>query len=172
MSTTATTTTKRWIGITLAALLLALGIFGWWRYIDLNSGAGGNHAISNAKATGQVQSAVAQGLERVLSYDYQQPEATKQAAAAVLTGDASKEYDRLFGDLQDKAPDQKLVLTARVSAAGVVELTADEATLLVFVDQSSRRAKDKNASVSAAQLSVTASKDSKGTWTITGLKPL
>ena len=170
-TTTSTSSAKRWIAVVLTALLLAVGLFGWWQHFDLNSGAAQNHAISDAKATGQVQSVVGQGLERVLSYDYQQPDATKQAAKVVLSGNASKEYDELFGKLQDKAPDQKLVLTARVIAAGVVELTDDKAKLLVFVDQSSRRAKDKDASVSAAQLSVTAQKN-KGTWTITGLKPL
>ena len=43
--------------------------------------------------------------------------------------------------------------------------------MLVFVDQKSTRAKDKQASVSAAQLSVVATRRGDA-WVITGLKPL
>jgi len=42
------------------------------------------------------------------------------------------------------------------SATGVRTLSPTNATLLVFVDQTSIRKKDKQSSVSAAQLSVTA----------------
>lgn len=162
----------RWIAAGLAAVVLAVGLVGWWRYIDLTSADGSsNLALADEKATAEVQSSVAPALERVLSYDYSKAEATKAAAKSLLAGDASKEYDELFASLQQKAPDQKLVLTAKVAAIGVVELNDDKADLLVFIDQSSRRAKDKDASVSAAQLSVKAERKS-GKWIITGLKPL
>ncbi len=64
------------------------------------------------------------------------------------------------------------MLTAKVSTAGVTELEGDHAELLVYVDQSSRRAGEDQANVSAAQLSVTARKSSAGTWQVTGLRPL
>lgn len=163
--------TARWVATLLAAALLAVGIVGWWQHADLRAAAGVNQALVDAKATGQVRSVVARGLERVLSYDYQAPDATKQAASAVLSGRARQEYDRLFAKLQGTSEDRRLVLTARVTATGVVELADDTATLLVFVDQSSRRAEDKDADVSAAQLSVTARR-TQDDWTITGLEPL
>jgi Mce-associated membrane protein len=89
----------------------------------------------------------------------------------VLAGKARTEYDTLFASLQQRAPGQQLQLTAQVQAIGVKELRGDKATLLVFLDQSSQRAADKESSVSAAQLSVTAEKKD-GSWKITGLKPL
>jgi Mce-associated membrane protein len=63
------------------------------------------------------------------------------------------------------------VLSAEVQSAAVKTLTDSTATLLVFLDQSSQRASDKQASVSAAQLQVDAAKVGS-TWRITGLKPL
>jgi Mce-associated membrane protein len=63
------------------------------------------------------------------------------------------------------------VLTAEVQSAAVKTLTDSTATLLVFLDQSSQRSTDKQASVSAAQLEVDAARVGT-TWRITRLKPL
>jgi len=158
--------------VVVAALCLAVGGFGWWQYIDATtSSAAANHAVVDEKATSAVQSEVSQALERVLTYDHADPQTTKAAADRVLSGAARTEYDTLFADLQKQAPGQKLVLTAQVQAVGVKELTDRHAELLVFIDQSSRRAGEDQASVSAAQLAITARK-SGGSWKITELKPL
>lgn len=157
----------------VAVAAIAVGVVGWWQYVDLTTAKGAdNQALVNAKNTSTAQSEVSQALEKVLSYDYNDPKTTQQAAEKLLSGDARKEYDTLFEALQKQAPGQKLVLTAKVSAAGVKELSDRKATLLVFVDQSARRAGDEQANVSAAQLAITARKGSTGGWTITGLQPL
>lgn len=160
-------------GVTaLATVMLVIGLLGWWMAYDASSApAAQNHALVDAKATAGVQSAVSKALTGVLSYDYREPAKTEAAADSLLAGDARKEYDTLFASLQQRAPDQKLVLTAQVEAAGVKELTDNSAKLLVFLDQSSQRADDKEASISAAQLSITAKKVG-GEWKITELKPL
>lgn len=170
------TTVRAHLGRTLvlfaAVVMLAVGAVGWWMSVDLrSSSATDNHAIIDAKATAQVQSDVAKGLTEVLSYDYADPSRTTSALNSVLAGDARKEYDTLFASLQQRAPGQQLVLSAEVQGVAVEHLTDDTAKVLVFLDQSSQRAKDKEASVSAAQLSITAKKI-KGAWLITGLKPL
>ena len=159
--------------VVLAALvMLVVGAAGWWMAIDARAdSAADNHAIIDAKATAQVQSDVSKGLTQVLSYDYADPARTTDVLDSVLAGKARKQYDTLFESLQQRAPGQELVLSATVQAVGVKELTDDSAKLLVFLDQTSRRAKDKEASVSAAQLAVTAKKIN-GAWLITGLKPL
>lgn len=155
------------------ALVLALvGGLGFWRAHDLrDTPAAANLAVVDATATADVQSDISRALVRVLSYDYTDPGTTEQAANDVLAGAARKEYDTLFTSLQQRAPGQKLVLSAQVQVAAVKELTEDRATLLVFVDQSSQRATDKEASISAAQLAVTARR-SGNSWKITGLRPL
>jgi Mce-associated membrane protein len=163
---------RRTAPLVLAALLLAVGIVGWWMSITLrHSGASDNAAVVDSKTTAQVQASVTQTLGRVLTYDYQDPRTTEVAADELLAGAARSEYATLFASLQKRAPGQKLQLTAEVQAIGVTQLRGSKAELLVFLDQSSRRAKDDQASVSAAQLTVTAQKMGDR-WKITGLKPL
>ncbi|MFI5430112.1 hypothetical protein [Aeromicrobium sp. UC242_57] len=58
-----------------------------------------------------------------------------------------------------------------MQAVGVKSLSDDKASLLVFLDQSSQRAKDNEASYPAAQLSIEAKKVGK-VWKISGLTPL
>lgn len=156
----------------IAVVLIAIGAVGWWMAIDARSAsAADNLAIIDAKATAAVQTEVSTGLTQVLSYDYADPSRTTAALDAVLAGDARKQYDILFEDLQKSAPGQQLVMSAQVTTAAVKELTDTDAKLLVFLDQRSERAGDKEASVSAAQLAITAKKI-KGAWLITGFKPL
>lgn len=164
---------KRIAVVVVSLLALVLGVVGWWRYVDLTSGSSAdNRALVDEKATAQVQAQVAVALERVLTYDHANPKPTEESADALLAGKARTEYDTLFAALQKQAPGQQLVLTAKVSAAGVTKLDGDRASLLVYVDQSSRRAGEDQANVSAAQLAVTAKKSARGTWQVTGLRPL
>lgn len=158
--------------VVLAGLLVAVGLFGWLMAHDLTSTASAqNKALVDAAATSRVQSEVSRALTSVLSYDHANPGQTEAAARDVLTGDASKEYETLLKSLAERAPGQQLVLTAVVQSAGVKKLTDNEASLLVFLDQSSQRAEDGEASYSAAQLSVKAKKVGK-VWKISGLTPL
>lgn len=166
------TAVRRNLTLVLAAVLLVIGLLGWWMFVDLRSAASSdNAAIVDTKTTAEVQASVSQSLTRVLTYDHADPKATSSAADAVLAGAARKEYDTLFASLQERAPGQKLMLTAQVQVAAVKHLEGDSAKLLVFLDQSSRRAGDKEASVSAAQIAVSAKK-AGGTWKVTSLKPL
>lgn len=158
--------------VALAAVLLVVGMLGWWMAYDQSStDSAQNRALTDAAATARVQSEVSRSLTSILSYDYADPSRTQTAAKESLTGAASKEYDTLFASLEDRAPGQELVLTAAVQSAGVKELTVDTASLLVFLDQSSQRAEDGEASFSAAQLSVKAKKID-GVWKISSLQPL
>lgn len=156
----------------LAAVLVAVGLTGFLQaHQERSSAAADNLAVVDADATAKVQSAVSRTLTEVLSFDHSAPERTQAAAETLLFGDAQEEHATLFETLKKKAPGQKLVLTAQVQAVGVKELTEDTAKLLVFLDQSSQRAGDKEASVSAAQLAVKAKKVD-GAWKVTSLKPL
>lgn len=130
-----------------------------------------NLALVDAAHTDAVGEVVARGLTQVLSYDHLQPEATQALAAQVLDGQARTEYDTLFAGLQERAQGQKLVYTVQVQAWAMQELTASTAELLVFLDQTSTREGDDEASVTAAQLAISAEKRDS-TWVITGLKAL
>lgn len=161
----------RLVALTLGVTLFALaGVLGWQAH-SLQEEPVTNRALIDEEAGDDVATFVKRSLTEILSHDWEDPERTSTAADAVLSGQARTEYDTLFADLQDRAPGQKLTLTAEVQLAGIQELTLDKATLLVFLDQSSHRASDDDASVSAAQLSVTVER-TDNTWMITGLKPL
>jgi len=162
----------RTVVVALSLVLALIGVVGLVRaHQDRAVPATRNHALTDAPATADVQSAVTRELGQILSYDYSSPSTTQKAAAQALTGPARRQYDEIFAALQKRAPHQKLTLSATVQSAAVKELTDDSATLLVFLDQSSKRAGDKQASASAAQISITARKVG-GVWKIAGLEPL
>jgi Mce-associated membrane protein len=162
----------RTVALCLAVALLAgAGYLGWQARELRNDPVLENRAMLDEEAGSAIATAVSRGLIQVLTYDWREPEATRAAADQVLGGQAREEYDTLFDSLQDRAPGQKLTLTAQVQVAAVQRLGERDATLLVFVDQSSTRAKDDNSSVSAAQLRVEVERQD-GEWVITGLQPL
>ncbi|MEU4519674.1 hypothetical protein AB0F52_13275 [Amycolatopsis sp. NPDC024027] len=132
--------------------------------------AAANHALTDVGATADVTSAVTLALNRIFSYSYDKTDVTGQAARDVLRGDARTTYDRLFAQVKEKAPAQKLVLTTRVTSSAVQELRDGHARLLVFLDQFATRADNNSSSSAAAQLSVTAEREGN-TWKITGLTP-
>jgi Mce-associated membrane protein len=154
-----------------AALLVLAAVLGWQAHSLRQDSALANRALLDEPASQGVSTLVSRSLAQVLSYDWTQPDAARAAADQLLSGQARKEYDTLFASLQERAPDQKLTLTAEVQVVGVQRLTSSAATLLVFIDQSSTRAKDKESSVSAAQLLVDVRREGQS-WQITGLQIL
>lgn len=162
---------RHWPLLLVVVLLVGAGITFWQADRARGTDNVGNHALVDDATTTEVQSAVSAALVRVFSFDYSDPAPTQQAADEVLAGDARKEYDQLFAALEEKAPGQKLVLTAQVQVAAVQELEGDRAKLLVFLDQASQRASDEESSISAAQLSIDAERVD-GDWRIVALRPL
>jgi Mce-associated membrane protein len=165
------------IRLVLAGVLTAVGLFGWWMSYDINSAdAAKNRALSDSSLTSRVQSEVSRGLAAVLSIDFGNLGQAEAMAKEVLTGEAIKEYDTLMQGLIKRADGRQLVLSASVKSAAVKTLSEDEATLLVFLDQTSEGEVDRKTgkaekSVSAAQLSVKAVKVAN-VWKISGLKTL
>ncbi len=132
--------------------------------------AAANLALTDVGATADVTSAVTLAMNRIFSYSYDRTDVTEKAAAAVLRGAAKDSYDKLFAQVREKAPAQKLVLTSRVSAIAVQDLRNGHAKLLVFLDQSAVRADNNATDSAAAQLSVTAERTGDG-WVVTELEP-
>lgn len=162
----------------LPALLLAAAVLltgaGVWFTLEARSAAANpaaaNLALTDVGATAEVTSAVTIAMNQIFSYSYDRTDVTEKAAAAVLRGNAKDSYDKLFTQVREKAPAQKLVLTSRVSAIAVQDLRNGHATLLVFLDQSAVRADNNATDSAAAQLSVTAERTGDG-WVVTELEP-
>ncbi len=154
-----------------AVVLLAVGVVLLVLAPSGSSQANLNVAVVHSKTTAQVVGQVDTALERVLSYNYSNPDPTKTAAQQSLVGAALQQYNVLFNALQAKAGTQKLTLVSKVVASGVTSLVGTKAQLLVFLDQSSTRASDGKTSAVAAQIQVGAVLVN-GVWKISELVPL
>ncbi|WP_007026768.1 hypothetical protein [Saccharomonospora iraqiensis] len=127
-----------------------------------------DRAFVDVDATAEVRSAVTRAVNRVLSYSSDDLGATERAAEELLTGRAGREYGELVTVLHDRAAEQRLTVATNVTDAAVLSLTDDTARVLVFADQTSRRA-DGDPTTTPLQLVVTTHKPDR-TWLITHLQ--
>lgn len=155
----------------VAVLLAGAGTWALVAAADLRTSASArNSALVDTGRTAEVSAAVSSALNQIFSYSYDKTVETEQAAKAVLRGSALDTYDKLFAEVRDKAPAQKLVLTTRVVSSAVQSLEGDRARVLVFLDQSATRADTNTTNAAAAQLSVTVKREG-GHWVITDMAP-
>ncbi|MGI5358446.1 hypothetical protein ACQI4E_24460 [Streptomyces sp. CA-252508] len=127
-----------------------------------------NRALTDTEATSRVVDEVGGALARVFSYGPGDTATTRQAARRLLAGRAARQYEALFGQVEQRAAQQRLTLTTHVVRAGVTRLDDRGAQLLVFLDQVAQRA-GKPATTVAAQLSVTAELH-EGHWRIVDIR--
>ncbi|CRK60067.1 putative integral membrane protein [Alloactinosynnema sp. L-07] len=156
------------IALGVVALILA-GLAIWFRgqADSLTGGADGNNrALTDSALTSEVKGKLTVAIEKTLSYNFTDLDATAKAVKEHLAGTAVCEYDKLFGVLKEQAPAQKLILTTKVRDLGVTRLEGDKADLLVFVDQSTTRTEQNQTTASGAQFGIRAEKID-GAWKIT-----
>lgn len=158
----------RWAPPVLVLLLgLALAAAGWQlRARADRADLAGADPAAEARVVGQVEAA----LGRAFSYATDQDEGQRAAASAGLSGTAEEQHRRLSERLRGLTAGQRVSLTSRAVATGVIRLTADRAELLVLLDQSARR-DDGPPALTGAQLRVTA-RVVEGRWLITELTSL
>ncbi|MCG8919357.1 nuclear transport factor 2 family protein [Actinokineospora sp. PR83] len=162
--------TRLSIVLLVAALLVAAGgLFLWLRAERIDDAAGSNLAVVDAGQTVAVTTAVREALEQVFSYRYDNTALTEAAAKTVLVGEASGQYEELFKQVRELAPEQKLVHKSKVVLSGVSQLDGDHATMLVFLDQTSTRGDNGESTVGGAQLTVDAQRVD-GVWRISAMK--
>ncbi|MFI9116622.1 hypothetical protein [Streptomyces venezuelae] len=127
-----------------------------------------NHALTDQGATARVGGDVGEGLARIFSYTPTSTDGAERSARTVLAGRAARQYDDLFEQVRASLVEQRITLTTQAVRTGVIELDGDDARLLVFLDQTSRRDKAA-ATTAAAQLTVTA-KFQGDRWLIVDIK--
>ena len=133
------------------------------------SPAAANRALTDPAATRQVIGVISTDLTRIFSYSYADLPATQRAARQVLAGAAAVQYDTLFPQLRN-AVGQQLSLATRVVQAGVTQLSASTAHLLVFMDQTAARGQARiGRTAYYAQLAITAQLR-VGRWRITSIE--
>jgi Mce-associated membrane protein len=153
----------------LGAVTVLLGGFGVWATLHASSlrsdAAAQNTALTDSQATAAVRRQISAAVDTIFSYNYANTAFTKQAAQAVLTGPAVRQYNTLFALVTKNAPAQKLIVTTRVTSTGVELLSGDRARLLVFANQQDTRAGTGQTSYAGAMFAVTALRQG-GRWKI------
>jgi Mce-associated membrane protein len=152
---------KRTLALVLMGLaIIALGSFGIWATAAAGSlrstAASANAALVDQAATASVDRAVTSAVDEIFSYNYADVAKTRAAAQGLLTGAAIRQYDQLFALVEKQAPREKLVVTTKVTNAGLELLAGGRARVLVFADQQDTKAGTSQASYAGAMFAVTA----------------
>jgi Mce-associated membrane protein len=150
--------------LTVGALVVA-GIFA----VDAQEEA----SVSDARD--QAPAAAERASKAILSYDYRRLAADRKRAASYLTDDYAKEYEKTFSLLEKQkdgtagaAVQTKTVVTANVLGSGVMDAEDDEARVLVFVNQVSKRP-DREPQIFQNRVAVKMEKDGNR-WLVDDLK--
>jgi Mce-associated membrane protein len=112
------------------------------------------------------------GAAVVLSYDYRHLQRDFARAEAVITPRFRTKYDATTAKaVEPLAVKYKVVTTAQVAAAGSVTNSADRATVLVFVDQTSTNSQLSAPRLDRSRITVVLLRTG-GRWLIDDLKPI
>ncbi len=156
------------------ALLVGLAVFFGVENAALRGTASAqNTALVDIGTTAQVSQQATDALKTIYSFDYTRLDQNEGAARAVITPDFAAQFDRLFQQVRQLAPQQQAVVTATVNVSGVESINGDTATLLVFLDQQATRAQAGDAPqqlAAAGRLTVTA-RLVDGAWKIADVQP-
>jgi Mce-associated membrane protein len=155
----------------LGAAVVLLGGFGFWARAEatsLTNATSPNVAFSDQAVTAQVRAQITATVNTVFSYSYANTGATARAAQQLLTGPAIRQYNELFALVRKQAPASKLIVTTRVTNAGVEELAGNRARVLIFANQQDTAAGTGKASYAGAMFAVTAELTG-GRWKIEGI---
>ena len=127
-----------------------------------------NSALVDPGTNSALMDQVRDTIEKAFSYDPAKPADSENAVKQRLGGPAAGQYEQIYGQVKRLAREQNIVLGIRVQSAGVISLEGDRARLLVFADQSARRAGTGQHNSRPAQFEVAAQR-SGNTWKITGI---
>ncbi|EOD69734.1 hypothetical protein [Amycolatopsis vancoresmycina] len=143
----------------LVLVALILGGLAYWFHSKESeiSSATSNTALLDVAKTAQVKDAVSKAAESLFSYDFSNIKKTEDAANDLLANDDVKnKYNSLMGEVKRLAPQQKMIVTCKVTRAAVIMLNGDLAKVMVFVDQTSTRTDTKKTTAGTAQLHLNA----------------
>lgn len=157
-------------GVLLATAIVFAGLAVWFKIEDNKlSAETANTALLDVARTAQVNQAATSAVETLFSYDYNNIAKTQNAAKdLLLNDDVRNKYNSLMGEVERLAPQQKMVVTVKVTRSAVIKLEGDQARVIVFVDQTATRTDQNQTSSGSSQLWVNM-QYSGGKWKVLGL---
>ncbi|GAA5146737.1 hypothetical protein GCM10023321_06630 [Pseudonocardia eucalypti] len=128
-----------------------------------------NVAYLDPVATSEVKRQITRAVEAIYSYDYTRLDQSEQLALAFITGSYSEEFKGKFQPVRLHGVPQKAALVSKVVEIGVKSVSAQNAELLVMVNQVGRSAASPQPLKATMRLSVTAQR-ADGQWKVSGVK--
>ncbi|UJW36445.1 hypothetical protein L3Q67_07495 [Saccharothrix sp. AJ9571] len=154
----------------LVAAVAFAGLAVWFKIEESEvSAATDNTALLDVAKTAQVKQAVTSAAEALFSYDFNDIAKTENAANDLLVNDEVRQkYNGFMGEVKRLAPEQKMVVTMKVTRSAVVMIDGDRAKVMVSADQTSTRTAQNQTSAGGAQMWFT-TELRDGKWKITDL---
>jgi Mce-associated membrane protein len=159
-----------------AALVVLTGLAVFFGIEDArlrHTPAAANSALVDVGTTAEVAGQLTDALQTIYSYDFARLDENERAARAVITPEFADQFNRLFAQVRDLAPQQQAVVSATVTLSAVKEITGDRAVLVAFMDQQATRAAAGDGQptqlAAAGRLTVTGQKID-GRWKIAGVE--
>jgi Mce-associated membrane protein len=139
-----------WLAALLTAVVVGLAVFtGFLVYDELNppQGSSGSGIAGGAQLTDGAREellvAAADLGPRVLTYHHDTFDQDLEATGARLTPDFREEYDSAMEQVRANTAKNKISQEATAVSTAVIEATADEAQVLVFINQETTSARTK-----------------------------
>lgn len=126
-----------------AALVVLTGLAVFFGIADARlrgTPSAANTALVDVGATAEVSGQLTDALQTIYSYDFARLDENERAARAVITPEFADQFNQLFAQVRQLAPQQQAVVTATVTVSAVKEITGDRAVLVAFMDQQATRA--------------------------------
>ncbi|MBW0093260.1 nuclear transport factor 2 family protein, partial [Pseudonocardia sp. KRD-188] len=162
----------RTVPVLAAALvvLVALAVFFGIATASLRGNpAAANTALTDLAATSEVSTQLGDALETLYSYDFSRLDENERAARGVITDAFAPEFDRLFAQVRELAPQQEAVVSAVVNVSAVQRIDGDTAVLVAFMDQQATTAASAEQVAAAGRLTVTGERVD-GRWRIAAVE--
>jgi Mce-associated membrane protein len=160
--------------LAVLVLLAAAGVgVAWYRAEQGWSAVAPGGSLVGSDARTQVLVAAADLTQRTLSYDYKNLENDMEVARARMTPSFRKEYADTMAQVKDNTEKNKIVLEAVAVSSAIIDATEHEATVLVFVNQTTTAGtgKDRNQQLNRNSLVITLSRG-EGEWNMSKLTAL
>ncbi|MDN5933995.1 MAG: hypothetical protein L0I24_23475 [Pseudonocardia sp.] len=139
----------------LVVLIALAAFFGIATASLRGSPAATNTALTDLATTSEVSSQLGDALEVLYSYDFARLDENERAAREVITDEFTPEFERLFAQVRELAPQQQAVVSAVVSVSAVQLIEGDRAVLVAFMDQQATTVASAEQVAAAGRLTVT-----------------